>query len=382
MSSVSILPPRPSAIATLFKTEKGAIVPSTNHIQTLVYSIHKSLQHFHSAKFRKENPSYYPPEILILVSATDNDEDGIIRSIRKTLSVFSIRIVRVQPIYAFSAGSSSSEDHNEVSELHLFNQQCYKSILFIKQDCLVTEDISQLFDRINENSKGIIVASHDEDPKTFKSTFMLINPSSSLFNDMFKSVKQDFKTEEKEDVQRNYGSVCDQFLNFYYQSKAKQNELSFPAKLIMESEMLEEKLDLDTVNIFNFFFSPKPWESEKISKDHSGAVNLWYQYHKDSQSYIERRKQKQKEILSQKKESEARTVKQKQPRPSPSASKAKNISGNDSYKTHNSIAAKYKQLRKQGLSAKEAMIQSRIESGGTEVEADPGASVAAMFGLS
>jgi len=387
----NLFPPKPNAIATLFTTKKGSLTSSLTQIQTLVFSIHKSLQASQKVKFRKENPSYYPPEILILIAVADEHEEDIIKFVHKSLSVFAVRIIKVDPIYKVTTTTLPSDNeitgeddfYHDFSELHLFNQQCYNSIFYIEQDCLITQDISHIFHMAEHDSKGIIAASSHEQPDRFGSAFMLLRPLYSLFSDMISSLQQTYQHDTyslaKGTSSTNYNHVCAQFLNFFYSSsKSHSNAMIFPNnKLVMQSEILfKERNATNEINVFHFSFSPKPWQENihEETGDHSNACALWNAQYKDGQSYIVRRRQRQKDKLLKKKEhkqTHARTVPPKN-----------HNSANAAATKHKSITTRYKMLRKQGLSSKAAMMQSRTETGDIGKKVDPGASVAAMFGLS
>lgn len=352
----------------MFTTKNGKLLLPASQIQAIIFSIQKSLLTFQSAKFRKEHPSFYPPEILVLVSCRrDSDKDkNTLHIVRRLLSVFNLRIVKVDRISVDSIYTNESNDKNEISELHIFNQQSYNSIMFIKQECIVLENIVHMFELVQNGTVGITAASYCEQSGKFGSTFMTLRPSYSLFDRMIQSLASDYKYESS----RSTNDICSEFLNFYY----SENNFSLPKKVHLRSKLPNEEMNTDTAHILHFSSFPKPWENQDIECD-TNNLHIWKSVYEESQLWIGSRKQRQKELFlkREKKKESMKTAK--------NLSSASTNANDDILAIHKSVAANYKVLRKKGYSAKEAMIQSRFESGDIDAESNPGASVAAMFGL-
>ena len=383
-----LFPPKPNAIATLLTTEGSALISPITHIETFVFSIHKSLQKYQSAKYRKENSFYYLPEILIVVAVGNKYEEEIVRTIRKALAVFSVRIIKVKPIYKSITRSivnqnESPRKNQNFSALHLFNQESYNSILHINQNCLVTQDISNVFELKEKNSHEIIAAAfHHTESNKFGSAFMLLRPSYSCFQDMME-VMNDY-IDKGDDLDSNSDQLCEDFLNYYFAMSLDRKQTSIAKKFVMESDDIYDAkgpnnyISNDIIHIYHFSFTPKPWEENaKKNVVNSKACNLWDSFYKNGQSYIEERRQRQKDKLEAKQKKKMNNQKLTKT----SAAKVNDSKTNMNTANHKSIAAKYKILRKQGLSAKDAMVQARAAIGDVENGDNPGASVAAMFGL-
>lgn len=376
MSLTPIFPPKPNAIATLLRAPPVSTTTLSldRQIQTLVFSIQKSIQPFQNAKYRKENPFYYPPEIVIIVEKEDADSDIFVKSIQKILSVFTVRIIEAESIHL---------QGKDFSELLLFQKECYNRILYLPPNSLVTKDVSSFLRLGQSSTNGIIAASYHEDPTKFDFIFALINPSNSLFSAMKTNLEERFIKEKS----FSSSSTVTDFLNYFYRNNKSILSLNDPVKFLLESpntypDAAEDSMK--TIPVYLFLEQPFPWEKSKSgdreSDQRSTKENrVWKSFDTNCKIYVERRQ------LRQKEETSKRQKKKKLSNVTPSTSSSSNATAKTeaSKKAHINISARYKKLRKEGLSAKEAMMQARLENGETEQnQEDPGSSVAAMFGLS
>lgn len=131
--------------------------------------------------------------------------------------------------------------------------------------------------------------------------------------------------------------------------------------------------------IIHYSGNPKPWEVKARSQTLAGTggnrtgdylTDLWRQWYQRSKNFVSRYHKEQ--------EKQAKEAAQSQQGQEDQSTRP--ISPKD---VHKMVAKRFKELRQQGHSAKDAMAVARAEQGINDgEEATAGAQVASMFGLS
>ena len=395
--------PRPNAIATLLTSDD--FLPGA---QALLYSLRETLpQPLASAA------NYYPPELIVLITP------DISQTVRDALyPAFCTRLIEVDPIAIPNVdsptdGSNSNASHVAswsdtcgYTKLHIFRQPVYSKILYIDSDCLVQKDISHLFnlhqhETPSSSRRGLVAAAPDIfPPDKFNAGVMLISPSQALFDDLLL----------KTTTMITYDGGDTGFLNAYFHdwhSYPSEGRLGFQfnAQRLMHQWTYEKQpkywdVAVGEISIIHYSSSPKPWQnatckpddnkkgsqSEFLTKDEADKMahienkskaldKLWIKCYKKSIHYKEDFEEEQK--LKKKQVVKKKTAVRAKPGPAPQRQSAaqKKKSGTDFNK-------RFKELRKEGMDAKDAMKQARNEFGLDKNDhISAGTQVAAMFGM-
>lgn len=389
MSSHSIRPVRPNAIATFITTDD--FLPGA---QSLLHSLKEKLP---TEPFATD---YYPPELLVIITK------NLSSKVRQALHpAFCTRLIEVDPIPIPASlvddnGSDCSSHVESRSEkcgytkLHMFNYEIYNKILYIGSDCLVQKDISHLFRVENELSRGLIAAAPDiSPPDKFNADVMLIKPSKELFSDLLSKTK----------TLITYDGSDTGFLNAYFDdwhSYPAEGRLGFQynAQRFMHQCTYSQQtkywdIAVGDMVIINYSLS-KPWESthKKVKLSQSGFLNKEDAdrievYESKSKSLEKLWKKWYKKSLLYKEEfdDEQRLKKKQQPvrkNPTPAPAPSRGSQGATKKKASLDFNKRFKQFRKEGMDAKQAMKKARQEFGyDKQDEISAGKKVAQMFGM-
>uniref|UniRef100_A0A7S1GJD2 Hexosyltransferase n=1 Tax=Cyclophora tenuis TaxID=216820 RepID=A0A7S1GJD2_CYCTE len=397
---VPLYPPRPDAFVTL--------LTSGDHLagaQTLFYSIKKTL-----SKDLK-----YPPELVVLVTPNVSSETRVL-----LCPVFCTRVLEVDPI-AFPRDSlqfkqhvsSRGDDGNEgshvptwtaqgaLTKLNVFNLAQYDTVVYIDADCLVIKDVAHLLElgKVYQESEALIAAAPDiMPPDKFNAGVMVIRPSEIVFKNML----------AQRSLLTTYDGGDTGFLNAYfsewYTEMPPMARLSFGynAQRFLYHCTYEKQpkyWDLAVspdLHIIHYSSLPKPWDSKPAAVEQEEKVDI--ESHLDQEDVRKLRKvQKSSELeslwwkwyqrsknytVSYAKEVETEEHNQKEQVAAARKAAVELQRPKTQKEIHKLVAAKYKELRKEGKSPKDAMDQSRREYGQDKEEASPNRKVASMFGVS
>ena len=325
------------------------------------------------------------------------------------------------------------------TKLRLFELESYDTILYIDADCLVVKDVGHLLnidepktgtgDVMPTKRKGLLAAAPDIfPPDKFNAGVMVLRPSKSVFEEMMSRLPNSTSIENA-DRCTSYDGGDTGFLNsFYpgwYSDMPAYSRLPFGynAQRFMHHCTYEKQPKywdegIEDVRIIHFSSSPKPWEKKKTTKTSSedkttdkqqssflakkdtdnferakyGKLeNMWQNAYERSQKYFVDELQKR---VPSKRMNDYAPPSQRRPPPSASAvaaargqqtqrspapapTKAKPQNG------HSMVQKLYKELRKTGMSTKDAMKQARAQYGLDRADdaVDPSQAVGRMFGL-
>mmetsp|Transcript_12458 Transcript_12458/g.28842 ORF Transcript_12458/g.28842 Transcript_12458/m.28842 type:complete len:418 (+) Transcript_12458:57-1310(+) len=398
--AIPLYPPRPDAFFTLLTSDD--FLPGA---QTLLYSVKKCL----------EKKLKYPPELVVLVTPNVSSETR-----GSLFPVFCTRIIEVKPItfpedsIQFKQHVSTHGDSSHVSswsaqgaltKLHIFRMEMYDVVVYLDADCLVVKDISHLFDlgKVYQISEALIAAAPDIlPPDKFNAGVLVIRPSQKVFDSMM----------EKRSLLTTYDGGDTGFLNAYYPEwytdmppisrlSFGHNAQRFLYHCTYEKQPKYWDLAVSPdLYIIHYSSEPKPWdqkpaaiedealeeqkaeteshlEEEEVKnlrkvKKTNELEALWWQWHQRSKNYVvtytkemEEEESKQKKAVAKARMHAADLRRPKTPK-----------------EVHKLISARFKELRREGKSAKDAMAQARQEYGQDTEEPSPNRQVAAMFGVS
>lgn len=332
----------------------------------------------------------YSPEIIVIVPTDISKNDTV------CLDLFCNRIVRVEPIIT----KVPSKDNNTTeamekaldghwTKLRIFQLESYDTILYISSNSLVLKDVSHLLpsETIGKKKVGLLAAVPHKNctSNKFNAGVMLLRPSSSMFNDMM------CHNTNPEHLQ----CEIEDFLNSFFPVWCSENNMPshscLPSRYYTESEEYSDHTTtIGEVFIVHFSSSPKSWETNSKHRviDTSKCErtmdqtpeSMWQKAYARSRQYhaVELQKRKKADI-----QSSSHQLKSSLPPPSSnqfmtSSSQTKSTST----KSHDLVHKRYTQLRKSGMTIKEAMSMARQEYGlDKEEDNDPASSVGKMFGL-
>jgi glycogenin glucosyltransferase len=392
----AVLPPRPDAIITMLTTDD--FMPGA---QTLLYSV-KVRVHFISLSFfmvlrsshscfcivQKALPSTlsYPPELVVLVTP------NVSQATRQALyPAFCTRILQVEPI-AFPQSSkptiSSHFESGELTKLHIFQLEVYHTLLYIDADCLVVKDVSHLLElgKVHTESVALIAAAPDIfPPDKFNAGVMVVRPSQSVFDNMMAEAS----------VLTSYDGGDTGFLNAYFSewytdmpSTAKlsfgYNAQRFLYHCTHEKQPNYWDMAVD-LHVIHFSSSPKPWATigrlKQEAQEHLGEQGeemlrktakfaeletLWRKWYRLAGTFGERRAKE----------------KVKEERQATSAAARQEPAMNNPKDLQKLFTKRYRQLRREGKPAAEAMAMARSQYGLDATDDTPAATqVATMFGM-
>jgi len=333
-------PPKPQAIATLITTNE--FVPGA---QTFFYSVKKTM----AALLDGE----YPPELLLL--ATRNVDT-------KHLSKFCHRIIIVDliPSPHTSGNDTCSSNGWDYTKLHLWSLTSYSQILYVDADCLVLKDIFHLLRKGKHNSDhnvDMVTAVPDiHPPDKFNAGVLLFSPSRLVYDDMM----------EKIPTLPSYDGGDTGFLNAYYPGWfASSNRLPFRYNAQRSLYHTTKKQNpaywdsIDSKLIIHYSSTPKPWMVAKsiCQKVGNELESMWWDWYDESR--YDGVKQKGK----------------------PTAAAAASPSCPNQKQQHWNVSARFKELRKQGLVSKDAMLQAKKDCGVHDNDVDVSGQVASLFGI-
>jgi len=403
MTSQTIRPARPNAIATLITSDD--FLPGA---QTLLYSLKKNLPSVDSL-----GPDDYLPELIVLVTP------NISNSVRDTLyPTFCTRLVVTDPIEipntskndeGKGAGEKATNESHDSSwsdncgytKLHIFQQTVYNKILYIDSDCLVQKEVSHLFKSHSDLPRGRLLAAAPEIflPDKFNTGVLLISPSHALYEDMIAKTKSM--------ISNNDGGSAG-FLNAYFDDwhsypaesrlGMQYNTQRFMHQCVYKEQAKYWDMAVGDIAIIHFSSSPKPWqearetrslsphiesnvlteeEAENVAKAESKSKALdetWKKCYK--KSFLFRENFEEEEKLKQKQ----RIIPQKKKAPPARPSQSENSLKKK--KASTDFNKRYRALRKEGVDAKTAMKKARTEFGmDKNDQISAGKQVAQMFGM-
>ena len=355
----------------------------------------------------------------MVVLATPNVADQVREALCPS---FCTRVLQVEPL-SFPKDSLHLKQHvaphvegwavqGTLTKLHVFRLDQYDTIVYIDADCLVVKDVYHLVElgKVYQESDALIAAAPDlMPPDKFNAGVMVLRPSQTVFDNMMGQRR----------LLTTYDGGDTGFLNAYfpewYTQMPPMARLSFGynAQRLLYSTTYEKQpnyWDLGVapdLHIIHFSSQPKPWESKPPSANEATessvsttdtAVagshldqddvkklkkvqkaqeldNLWWGAYQRSKNFASSfAKEAQEDSIHQKKRiAEARKVSKEWKRPK------------TPQEIHKLVSKRFKDLRKEGKSVKDAMRQARIEYGQDKEDDDEAGTstqkVAAMFGI-
>jgi glycogenin glucosyltransferase len=320
------------------------------------------------------------------------------------------RILEVEPI-SFPAKSIENKQvtshvkswsaQGELTKLHIFRLDNYDTVLYIDADCLVVKDITQLLElgKIYQESEALVAAAPDIlPPDKFNAGVLVIRPSQAVYDNMM----------QQRSLLTTYDGGDTGFLNAYFSNwytdmppfarlKFGYNAQRFLYHCTYEKQPNYWDLSVaPDLHIIHYSSSPKPWESKPSAAKASAQTHLqeedvktmktlsrsselealWWKWYAKSQNYTTTfaREQAAEEV---KQDKAVLSAKQKA-----STKKKAPAAPMNPKEVHKLVAARYKELRREGKDSKEAMLLARRECGLENNNVDASTQVAAMFGLS
>jgi Glycosyl transferase family 8 len=330
------------------------------------------------------------------------------------------------------------------TKLHIFGLQQYDTILYIDSDCLVLQDVSHLLHRTdtdNNNvyrtitSEALIAAAPDIlPPHHFNSGVMLIRPSTKAMTNMKRYAQDDDDDDElllqqrrrrRRPMDHHQTQSDTAFLNAYFPTwhtefpPSARLPVGYNAPQVLYDMTVDDAHhnknggdddddDGRQSHFWNVHIAPelfivhysnpiKPWQimmeqkkNETLSSSSSSSFlqTLWETWYTKSTQFLRRRGQerpppRQEVVTAERRSTSSRRIQQQQQNPPafpPSA-----LSQQDPKRLHRLIAQRFKELKRQGKSSKDAMEEARQEygQGGSSSSQDthPGTAVAALFGM-
>lgn len=370
-----------------------------------------------------EQKTSYPPEIVVLV--TPNVSPKIYEQLCPALCT------RILPIDEWHPPPPQQTIDSKLgkkkpwkrtldnhcpgwTKLRIFGLQQYETILYIDSDCLVLQDISSLFElnKIYTESESLIAAAPDLlPPHHFNSGVMVVRPSTTVFETMQRHAK----------LLTTYDGSDTGFLNSYFSTWYTEFPpmARLPTGYNAQQAMFDMTRDDDNgggdgtssfwdvqvaagsdLYIVHYSNPVKPWDTTNHNNNNNNhsLQTLWRTWYNKSKNFLARyRKEEERRIQLQLEEEDAQRRRkqqaargeQQQQRAAAAAARrppatATSSSSINPRQLHKLIAKRFKELRAQGKSGKEAMQQAREEyhqGDDNDAAIDPGMQVAAMFGM-
>ena len=346
----------------------------------------------------------YPPEIIVLLPTDVSKSDTT------CLDLFCNRIIRVEPIITkvINEDDNTTEAMEKVLDVHwtklrIFQLESYDTILYISSNSLVLKDVSHLLYMDDDNriyssiTNGItmekkrvgLLAAVPHKHRTsneFNTNVMLLRPSSSIFNDMM--------CHNPNPEQCEMEDFLNSFFLVYCRDKNMPSHTCLSLGYCTASE--EYNNDVTTmgeVSIVHFRSSPKPWETGSKQRsidtsmcertmDQTPVESMWQKAYARSRQYYAVELQKRKKADIQQPSSTNQLQSSSLPPFTNQAVKSSTQTKSTNTKSHDLVHKRYTQLRKSGMSIKEAMSMARQEYGlDKDDDNDPAGSVGKMFGL-
>jgi lipopolysaccharide biosynthesis glycosyltransferase len=351
----------------------------------------------------------YPPEIVVLVTP------NVPPKVYEQLSPLCTRILPIDewqpPLKTIDsklgkgdkAWQRTLDNHCPGwTKLRIFGLQQYDTILYIDSDCLVLQDVSSLLglNKIYTESESLIAAAPDIlPPHHFNSGVMVIRPSTEVMETMKSHAK----------LLTTYDGSDTGFLNAYFNTwytdfppmarlasgyNAQQAMFEMTMDDNGNSSFWDVQIGSD-LHIVHYSNAEKPWAVETATTTATGTKDnslhtLWKTWYNKSKNFLVRyRKEEERRIRLEEEEEDQRRQAMKKQKAAVAAAVARRPaaagtsgSNNNPRELHKLIGKRFKELRAQGKSGKEAMQQAREEyQQGDDAEIDPGSQVAAMFGM-
>lgn len=320
------------------------------------------------------------------------------------------------------------------TKLRLFELDCYDTILYIDADCLAVKDVGHLLyidestkssagsdddtgdataGKLSEKRVGLLAAAPDIfPPDKFNAGVMVIRPSKTIFEEMMSRLPGSSSKGNVLSAETcpSYDGGDTGFLNSFYPGWYKDmpsysrlpfgyNAQRFMHHCTYDKQPKYWDEGVGDIRIIHFSSSPKPWEDTKngisssteptkgqqsylneddatiiqkaASKSDGKLESMWKDVYEKSQKYYRKYNREQK-------------APRKAPPPEPAAASAKRKTPSAKpQNTHQMVQSRYKELRKTGMSTKDAMQAARAEYGLDVADRgmDPSRAVGQMFGL-
>lgn len=391
--AVALFPPRPDAICTLLHSAE--FLPGT---QTLLYSLHKSLE--------SQNRTY-PPEVVVLV--TPNVPSSTYQNLCPALCT---RVLTIDEWHPPAKSVDDKIGKREVWErsldnhcpgwtkMRVFGLQQYETILYIDSDCLVLKDVSHLLDlnKVYTESEALVAAVPDIlPPHHFNSGVMVVRPSINVMTSLKRHARL-LTTHDRSDTG---------FLNAYFNTwntefpPMARLATGYNAQQVM-FDMTVDDASKSTSNfwdvqiasdlhIVHYSNQIKPWETQNDGSTASDLLKLWTNWYTKSKNFLLRFRKEEAQRIKEEAAAELRRQQQavasskpnfgRHPAAAPPPQAPQQRQPMDPRQVHKLITKRFKELKRQGMSAKDAMQQARQENGQVDQDIDAGKAVAAMFGM-
>lgn len=318
------------------------------------------------------------------------------------------RIIEVEPISfpesaienrQVTAHVKAWSTQGALTKLNIFRMDNYDVILYIDADCLVVKDITHLLElgKLYHDSEALVAAAPDIlPPDKFNAGVMVIRPDRGVFANMM----------EQRALLTTYDGGDTGFLNAYFSNwyadmppfarlKFGYNAQRFLYRCTYEKQPNYWDLSVaPDLHILHFSSSPKPWESKPAAVEDTGTAQkhldeedmkmltkvsksaeleaLWWKWYRKSENHAHTFAKEQ-SVADEKSEKAILAAKKR-------AVAQKPVVPKNAKEAHKLVTVRYRELRRDGVNAKDAMIQARREYN-LDQEEDASAQVAAMFGL-
>ena len=340
----------------------------------------------------------------------------------------------VQPIHGGRYQRLYDNHCPGLTKLRIFGFAQYDTILYIDVDCVVVQDVSSLLDlnKVYVESEALIAAAPDVfPPDKFNSGVMVLRPNTKVLQHMMGQLS----------LLTTYDRSDTGFLNAYYNQwytempTFSRLPIGYNAQQVLHDMTINDDDDDDDddnnnnnktkdsggrrskfwdvqlaqdVVIIHYSNPIKPWQEDQVmsakaagtttittkattssssSSSRSMLHTLWKSYYQKSQNYLARylkEQQEQEQALQRKLEQLSKKhlshSHNNQQTTASAASHATMSTTNDEQMIHKLIVKRYKQLRNQGKSIKDAMELARNELQPITPD-DPTTQVASMFGM-
>lgn len=382
-------PPRPCAIGTIMMSDDNET--SLSSIQTLLYSIKAHLRANNTTQ--KSDSGYYQPEIVTLVTPNISNETC------KDIACFCTRVIRIKDTIDGDDdmggemmkmdSEEASMDSSIIARIQILSQTVYDQFLYIDSRCLVQKDISHLFNTQYSQNKSLLglvtapakatesqseeIGNIDNDScnaDDFDTSVMLIRPCHKMYIDMKKQAKSMNTIAMNQNVHT--------FWNAYFRT----TWTCLPA-----AERLDDEYNYSTVAVSNHEAKEKKqhisiWNNHGLNDPNPGIEQLYQKWHNKSRLFKENYDEGQK--LAHKAKHDSKIQQEKKKLQQQGTSTDPNNSKTKQMEKHKLVSKRYKKLRKEGKSTKEAMAIARSDYGmdkDEERQQSPSTQVAAMFGM-
>jgi lipopolysaccharide biosynthesis glycosyltransferase len=402
----------------------------------------------HPNNNHQRNLSSYPPEIVVLVTPNVVLPTRVYQDLCPALCTRILPIEEWYPSSSSSGQEKKKTSYKRTldnhcpgwTKLHIFGLPQYDTILYIDSDCLVLQDVSNLLhrpdnDNNNNNvdrttkSEALIAAAPDIlPPHHFNSGVMLIRPSTKTMRDMKRYAQGEDDTNDNTNDELlqhrhrrrptdHHPSQSDtEFLNAYFSTwhtefpPSARLPVGYNAPQVLYDMTVDDESGDGQSHFWNVHIAPKlfivhysnpikPWQimmertkNETLSSSSSFLQTLWETWYTKSTQFLQRRGQQRppprQEVVTadhcstsnSSRRQQQQQQQQKQPPFLPSA-----LSQQDPRRLHRLIAQRFKELKRQGKSSKDAMKEARQDYGqggsSSSQDTNPGMAVAALFGM-